>query len=109
MRLDFASLNAGRKDWLELNPGRDSGPGPRLPSGGGASATASQGVQEAGGEAPGAEDFNFNPDSNNRLYYLNDPLFYEVVIKKEEAPYEFKIHLFLDGDNSSSTRESPHK
>ena len=50
-------------------------------------------------------DFNFNPDSNYRLYYLNDPLFYEVVIKKEEAPYEFKIHLFLDGGNSSSTRE----
>jgi hypothetical protein len=35
---------------------------------------------------------------------LNDPLFYEVVIKKEEAPYEFKIHLFLD-DSSLSHRD----
>jgi len=52
-----------------------------------------------------AREFNFNPNSNYRIYYLNDPLFYEVVIKKEEAPYEFKIHLFLDGDSSMSHRE----
>jgi hypothetical protein len=27
------------------------------------------------------------------------------VIKKEEAPYEFKIHLFLDGESELSSRE----
>ena len=43
--------------------------------------------------------FDFNPDSNFRLYYLNDPEFYEVVISKEEPPFEFKIHLFLDNPN----------
>lgn len=42
------------------------------------------------------KNFNFDPNSNFRLYYLNDPQFYQVVIKKEEPPYEFKIHLFLD-------------
>ena len=43
--------------------------------------------------------FDFNPDSNFRLYYLNDQEFYEVVISKEEPPFEFKIHLFLDNPN----------
>lgn len=28
-----------------------------------------------------------------------------MVIKKEEAPYEFKIHLFLDGESELSHRE----
>ena len=37
-----------------------------------------------------------NPNSNFRLYYLNDPMFYSNVIRKEEPPYEFKMHLFLD-------------
>ena len=27
------------------------------------------------------------------------------MIKKEEAPYEFKIHLFLDGEDVLSNRE----
>ena len=27
------------------------------------------------------------------------------MIKKEEAPYEFKIHLFLDGEDALSNRE----
>lgn len=41
------------------------------------------------------------------MYYVNDPLFYEVVIKKEEPPYEFKIHLFLDNlsDKDVSIRD----
>lgn len=30
------------------------------------------------------------------MYYLNDPQFYQNVIQKEESPYDFKIHLFLD-------------
>ena len=28
------------------------------------------------------------------MYYEKEPTFYEIVIKKEEGPYEFKIHLF---------------
>ena len=31
---------------------------------------------------------------------MNDILFYETVIKKEEPPYEFKILLFLDNRGS---------
>ena len=30
------------------------------------------------------------------MYYEKDPAFFAEVIKKEEAPYEFKIHLFPD-------------
>ena len=37
-----------------------------------------------------------DPNSNFRKYYLNDPQFYTAVIRKEEPPYEFKIHIFLD-------------
>ena len=48
--------------------------------------------------------FEFNPDSNFRKYYLNDPEFFQAVIKKEEPPFEFKIHLFLDNPNKE---ESP--
>lgn len=42
------------------------------------------------------------------MYYLNDHQFYEVVIKKEEPPYDFKIHVFLDNnrdENESKTLE----
>lgn len=38
-----------------------------------------------------------------RKYYINDNLFYETVMKKEDPPYEFKIHLFLD--NKSQKRD----
>jgi|TARA_B110000305_G_C19434203_1_gene637921 hypothetical protein len=38
---------------------------------------------------------------------VNDPQFYELVIRKEEPPYEFKIHLFLTriDENKMSPRE----
>ena len=38
---------------------------------------------------------------------MNDPQFYELVIRKEEPPYEFKIHLFLTriDENKMSPRE----
>ena len=39
-------------------------------------------------------------NSNFRKYYLNDHQFYVAVIKYEEGPYEFKLHLFLDTDSS---------
>jgi hypothetical protein len=39
------------------------------------------------------------------LYYINDDQFYQTVIKKEEPPYEFKIHLFLENDKEKSVRE----
>jgi len=50
---------------------------------------------------------NINPNSNFRLWYVNDPQFYELVIRKEEPPYEFKIHLFLTrtDENKMSPRE----
>jgi DNA-binding MarR family transcriptional regulator len=35
-------------------------------------------------------------NSNYRQYYLDDPQFYLIVIRGEQPPYEFKIHLFLD-------------
>ena len=50
------------------------------------------------------KNFEFNPNSNFRLYYLNDPQFYEVVIRKEEPPYDFKIHLFLDNNRGDDSR-----
>ena len=28
------------------------------------------------------------------MYYCNDPKFFEKIIAKESAPFEFKIHLF---------------
>lgn len=37
-----------------------------------------------------------DPNSNFRQFYQNDNQFYEVVIKKEEPPYDFKIQIFLD-------------
>lgn len=37
-----------------------------------------------------------DPNSNFRLYYIDDPQFYRIVIRREEPPYEFKIHMFLD-------------
>ena len=37
-----------------------------------------------------------NPSSNFRQHYQNDPKFYKVVINKEDPPFDFKIHLFLD-------------
>ena len=50
---------------------------------------------------------NIDPNSNFRLWYVNDPQFYELVIRKEEPPYEFKIHLFLTrtDENKMSPRE----
>ena len=39
------------------------------------------------------------------MYYINDDQFYQTVIKKEEPPYEFKIHLFLEQEKDRSTRE----
>jgi len=41
-----------------------------------------------------------NPDSNFRKYYLNDSIFYTGVIKREDPPYDFKIHVFLDSNKS---------
>ena len=48
-----------------------------------------------------------NPNSNFRLWYVNDPQFYELVLRKEEPPFEFKIHLFLTrtDENKLTTRE----
>ena len=40
------------------------------------------------------ERTKINANSNYRLYYEKDPAFYSAVIEKEEAPFEFKIHLF---------------
>jgi len=37
-----------------------------------------------------------NPQSRFRMLYQNDTKFYKTVISKEEPPFEFKIHLFLD-------------
>lgn len=34
-------------------------------------------------------------DTNFQLYYARDPKFFEIVIEKEEPPYEFKIHIFM--------------
>ena len=39
-------------------------------------------------------------NSNYRLYYVDDPQFYDIVIRGEPSPYEFKIHLFLDSLNA---------
>jgi hypothetical protein len=58
-------------------------------------------------QRPKREKFEFDPDTNFRKYYLNDPQFYEVIIKKEEPPYDFKIHLFLEPLNpDDDKRES---
>jgi hypothetical protein len=43
-----------------------------------------------------------NPDSNYRKYYLNDPSFYLRVIEQEEAPFEFKIHVFQNAKYNTS-------
>lgn len=50
------------------------------------------------GERPQKKKFDYDPNSNFRLYYQNDDQFYKIIIRKEEPPYEFKIHLFLDGE-----------
>ena len=49
-----------------------------------------------------------DPNSNFRLYYQYDPQFYQHVIRKEDPPYDFKIHLFLDKkeDDESDSRAS---
>lgn len=39
---------------------------------------------------------DIDPNSNFRQFYQNDPQFYQVVIRQEEAPNDFKIQLFLD-------------
>ena len=40
------------------------------------------------------------------MYYEKDPEFFLRVIKKEEAPFEFKIHLFQKnvGENERSQK-----
>ena len=45
------------------------------------------------------------------MYYEKDPEFFLRVIKKEEAPFEFKIHLFqsLNSDGSSQSDERTQK
>ena len=43
--------------------------------------------------------FSYDPDSNFRKFYINDPTFYEYVMKKEEPPFEFKIHVCLDNQD----------
>lgn len=35
------------------------------------------------------------------MYYINDPQFYEHIIKKELPPFDFKIHVFLENGQPS--------
>lgn len=46
-------------------------------------------------------------NSNYRQYYLDDPQFYEIVIREEPSPYEFKIHLFVDNQDNEQSEEKP--
>jgi hypothetical protein len=40
------------------------------------------------------------------LYYVNDPNFFNTVIKIEEPPYEFKLNLFINSfKNDSETNQ----
>lgn len=36
---------------------------------------------------------------------MNDVLFYETVIKKEEPPYDFKIFLYLESKRDRRNEE----
>ena len=47
-------------------------------------------------------------DSNFRRHFVNDPFFYNQVIRLEEPPYDFKIHLFLDKPRDADS-SSQHK
>lgn len=44
-------------------------------------------------------------NSNYRQFYANDPNFFRTVLKKETAPFEFKLMLFMGSNNTDRDRE----